>query len=1097
MRLVLARAAAARTLLGAAALAAFVTCVLITAFLLYAYLLPTAGTRAAVAAADPHERTVLVTSDAGREPGAIAARDAAVRELLADTLGDLSARVYAAGYGSSLRLPDDHPGVDPGVHGAYAVVAFLPELSEVVDLVAGRWPEPVDAGEPAEAVVPASAAAALELAVGDEVDVVFEILGEPRPMRIVGVFEPRDPSAEYWQLASTPLSRNGYGPFVVHPDEFAARYQLLASLEWLVVPEPGDLVGVGMGTVTQRVERLLSELDMRREADPALGGATRVSTGLADLADGLSAATVVYRSSLVMPAALLTVIAIYGLVLVAQLLSEHRRTENALLRARGASRAQLLRFTGAEALLAVGPAALLAAPVGTWLVRVVDGAAGDRSLGIADDLAAAGWVGPPGAWLVALSAAAACGLALALPTARRGRTWVAEQQQRSRPSRAAAWQRAGVDVALVVGAAIAWWQLQQYGATVGPRGVGDLQIDPLLVAAPVVSVLAATTVALRLLPLATRLGVWLAGRRDSFPSLLGMWQADRRPHAGPVLLLVLAVATAVLAPTVAGTWQQSQRDQAGHAVGTDLRLVSSDLRTTPAVREVVSRPEVSAVMAVHRRMVEIENVGRVPLLALESTGAAEAVVVRGDLVHGDVADTFALLHEGRPEPVTAPLPEGAQRLVGTVVFESPPDAVLTAVEEINGEMFSITVEVESPVSFRPAVYVMTSGGTVVEVGLPTPLSGTPVKVDVPLPPDAAAVAGLRAGMITSEFPAFFFEDQLEMVDHDVSWRFDLSVVAADGTVHPLTLPEEWRLVAHGPQGELASPPHRLAVDIGGDVTARVTATVDYLDYVARSTAYLITDPAPVPPPTALVSPGLAAALDLAMDGSVVELGGIPVRPVGSLAAVPGVADGEAVVVDLGWLTHHQVRGFGTPSPATEWWLATAEPAALREHLAALPVQYEDRQLETDRLLGDPLGNGVLLALWAAAGAGALLAAFGLLVDSRSNAVRRRQELAVLHTLGVAPGALARALVVEQVVLAGLGVVAGVAVGLGVAVATGPSLVLTPAGTAPVPPVLLVVTPELVAAPAVGLLLAAVVLGAVVARRARREVRAGALRIGEE
>jgi ABC-type antimicrobial peptide transport system permease subunit len=98
-------------------------------------------------------------------------------------------------------------------------------------------------------------------------------------------------------------------------------------------------------------------------------------------------------------------------------------------------------------------------------------------------------------------------------------------------------------------------------------------------------------------------------------------------------------------------------------------------------------------------------------------------------------------------------------------------------------------------------------------------------------------------------------------------------------------------------------------------------------------------------------------------------------------------------------------------------------------------------------------------------------------------------------LGAPPRALARALVVEQAVLAGLGVAAGVLVGVAVAGAMGVSLVLTPAGEVPVP--LLTLSPVQFSVPTLGLFVVAVVLGAVVARRVRREVAAGALRIGED
>ncbi|MGH3683406.1 MAG: hypothetical protein ACRDT2_24530, partial [Natronosporangium sp.] len=82
-------------------------------------------------------------------------------------------------------------------------------------------------------------------------------------------------------------------------------------------------------------------------------------------------------------------------------------------------------------------------------------------------------------------------------------------------------------------------------------------------------------------------------------------------------------------------------------------------------------------------------------------------------------------------------------------------------------------------------------------------------------------------------------------------------------------------------------------------------------------------------------------------------------------------------------------------------------------------------------------------------------------------------------------------------LAGLGVVAGVLVGIGVSAAMGTSLVLTAAGSVPVPEPLLALSPVQFAAPTLGLFAVATGLGALVARRARREVAAGTLRIGED
>jgi hypothetical protein len=264
---------------------------------------------------------------------------------------------------------------------------------------------------------------------------------------------------------------------------------------------------------------------------------------------------------------------------------------------------------------------------------------------------------------------------------------------------------------------------------------------------------------------------------------------------------------------------------------------------------------------------------------------------------------------------------------------------------------------------------------------------------------------------------------------------------------------------------------------------------------------LLAPPPEAPPIPIVVSEDLLAATGgevgrrVRIEGGADGLGSA--RVVAVVSAVPGTTDGSGVLVDLAWLSTEQFLGQRRPAAVNEWWVAEPGEAAAAVAQLGWAGGVRDRQVETGRLLGDPLGTGVLLALWAAAGAAGLLAAFGLVVDSRATAVRRRRELAVLHTLGTAPRMLARALVVEQAVLAGLGVVAGLAVGVAVAAAMAPSLVLTAAGAVPVPAPLLSLASLPLAVPTVGLLVVAVLLGALVARRARREVAAGALRIGED
>jgi hypothetical protein len=499
-------------------------------------------------------------------------------------------------------------------------------------------------------------------------------------------------------------------------------------------------------------------------------------------------------------------------------------------------------------------------------------------------------------------------------------------------------------------------------------------------------------------------------------------------------------------------------------------------------------PEVAA-MPVHRTEISLPDGARVPVLALDSARAAEVARLRPDLVTGDAARLFQSLRAGRPEPRFLPLPSGTRRLVGTVAFEVLRPA-LGETLTIEGEGGPSTYR--PPASRLPTLYVIDADGAVHPLSLGRLAPGGAIEFDVALPAGAVAVAGLGAGLIATA-------DSLPPAGElRVSWEWrDLRAVGGDGGRASLTLPEQWAVVT---PPDRAPPGLRLSHE-GAVVTAVVDRPV--------TGAFLLTDPAEVPPAPAVSSPRVLAATggDAAPGGGAGEVAGgdprtVALSPgrldlVGTVAAVPGVADGDGLLVDLAWLSLQRFQELRQPPVVNEWWVATDTPGPVLAVAEELGLSVQRRDLATERLLADPLAGGVLLAQWAAAAGAALLAAFGLGLDSRVTAAARRRELAVLHTLGAAPRGLAGALVVEQAVLAGLGVLAGAAVGVGVAAVTGTSLVLTPDGAVPVPPPLLTIPPATVAVPAAGLLALAAALGALTAWRIRREAVAGALRIGEE
>jgi hypothetical protein len=222
--------------------------------------------------------------------------------------------------------------------------------------------------------------------------------------------------------------------------------------------------------------------------------------------------------------------------------------------------------------------------------------------------------------------------------------------------------------------------------------------------------------------------------------------------------------------------------------------------------------------------------------------------------------------------------------------------------------------------------------------------------------------------------------------------------------------------------------------------------------------------------------------------------------VGTLDAVPGVAESAAVLVDLpsiAWTLFEltvQPRGF------QEWWVTTAArghraAAAAAERLPGIVVL--DRRAEADAATAEPYGVGARGGLFAAALGAILLAVVGIAVDVRATTRRRISELAVLHTLGAGPRLLARALIAEQGVLAGVGVGMGLLVGLWVAAALGPPTILAPNGERPVPPAVLDVAWTPVALTAAGLLVVALGMSGLTATAMRQRLAAAQLRIGDD
>ncbi|SCF65678.1 hypothetical protein GA0115280_105162 [Streptomyces sp. Cmuel-A718b] len=202
---------------------------------------------------------------------------------------------------------------------------------------------------------------------------------------------------------------------------------------------------------------------------------------------------------------------------------------------------------------------------------------------------------------------------------------------------------------------MAYWQLDRQaggGALTGDRA-GNLGIDPLLVTAPALALLAGTVLTLRLLPPAARLAERRAAKGRGLPAALAGWQFSRRPlrGAGPVLLLVLSVAMGMLAIGQSASWDRSQSDQADFGSGAAVRLVGGH-GSGPAAAGIYSGLDgVRQAAPAHRTTVEASGGRTAEVLALDTAHADEDMLMRSDLAGGSPRRVFDAI---APKPAPAP-----------------------------------------------------------------------------------------------------------------------------------------------------------------------------------------------------------------------------------------------------------------------------------------------------------------------------------------------------------------------------------------------------------------------------------------------------------
>jgi putative ABC transport system permease protein len=462
---------------------------------------------------------------------------------------------------TSPRRVDPVGAVGPVAHPVIALAVDL-DWSSRIDFVEGTAPAAWDGNErdgvdqllrtPIDIALSADSAKQLNLAVGD----VLEY--SPAPLRVSGIYEPRDSHAEYWihalDLAAGEPRHASDGGLLVYASAYIDPASALGLL---------DTIGAAQVTAWYPVDvdrlEFSDAVKARDEAKTlmALGG--QLPSGeLMAFQSGFPNAidTVIERVTLVTSLLALAVSGPLGVVLAVfalgvQSVLAPRRSALTLASARGGSATQLRLLMALEGLLIALPSAALGVLAAALLLPVPVG---------------------PEAYILPMLFALAVPVLLAIGTS--------SASLRSSRADLAVWSRGGtrwvIELAVLGLALLAVYLLFRRGFAESSLAVG---IDPLLVATPLLLSLAVCVVVLRLYPgLMIAVQRWTRARRGAV-GLVGAARAVRAPALGfaAALALVVGISIAVFSTVFATTVSTGLAANAQATAGADLSVRAANL----------------------------------------------------------------------------------------------------------------------------------------------------------------------------------------------------------------------------------------------------------------------------------------------------------------------------------------------------------------------------------------------------------------------------------------------------------------------------------------------------------------------------------------
>jgi len=399
---------------------------------------------------------------------------------------------------------------------------YLSNVEKNVEFTSGRvftdTVTPTEDGLHVEVMLGRTPANVFSLEVGDKLE-MKPSLGTDVAItaEIVGIIEPIDPSADYWQqnasvfMEPAPLEEIPDVGIEVDPEEppialFVTKQALINSLgkaypgslvssSWFIFIEKEPLKRIRPEELRERLDNLESGMAIRMQG-------SAVFTGITSLLDRFERRSFFTSIPLLLLLTIMVITVLYYMSMMVSYLVQSREDDVALLRSRGVSMAQLVRLYAIEGLVITAVAVIIAPLLAMGAIAI------SGKLPYFTDITGGAFLPVNWRWMPFLVSAGVGALGLAIfviPSIIGARTGLIIHKLRSsRPPDVPFFQRYYLDIMVLAIGGLVFWELNARGRLVSGGLFSGVEINEALLFAPVLLLTLVALVFMRFFPLFVR-----------------------------------------------------------------------------------------------------------------------------------------------------------------------------------------------------------------------------------------------------------------------------------------------------------------------------------------------------------------------------------------------------------------------------------------------------------------------------------------------------------------------------------------------------------------------------------------------------------------